>query len=46
MPTYVIVLIIVAAVIAACATAFFGFRAYRRRKLAEQLGRRDGDQVR
>ena len=41
----VIILIVVLAVAAVCAAAFFAVRAYKHRKLAEQLDKRDDDQV-
>ena len=45
MPMPVIILIVVLAVAAVCAAAFFAVRAYKHRKLAEQLDKRDDDQV-
>ena len=41
----VIILIVVLAVAAVCAAVFFAVRAYKHRKLAEQLDKRDDDQV-
>ena len=41
----VIVLLVIIAVVAVCAAAFFGYRAYKHRTLAEKLDKRDDDQV-
>jgi len=41
----VIILIVVLAVAAVCTAVFFAVRAYKHRKLAEQLDKRDDDQV-
>ncbi|MEE0971135.1 MAG: diacylglycerol kinase family protein [Bifidobacterium ruminantium] len=45
MPMPLIVLIIAVAVIAVGTAAFFGYRAYKHRSLAEKLDKRDDDQV-
>ena len=45
MPMPLIVLIIAVVVIAVGAAAFFGYRAYKHRSLAEKLDKRDDDQV-
>lgn len=41
----VIVLLVIIAVVAVCAAAFFGYRAYKHRTLSEKLDKRDDDQV-
>ena len=41
----VIIVLVVLAVAAVCAAAFFAVRAYKHRRFAEQLDKRDDDQV-